>query len=263
MLTKLGMGDLERTIASLNEEGAGADTKLFLDLKGRDPDDGLTDVAYEKGRFFLQAVELQVGRERFDEFLKTYFRENAFKPMTTERFVSYLKSNLLTDPAELEKVKIEEWIYGEGLPSNTPPIYSTELDRVEVAITQFSNGRKQAKDLDVSGYTTHHWLYFLRGLKNMDTTKMADLDKNFDLTNTGNSEIACDWFKWAIKTNYKPAFPAMDTFLCSVGRRKFLQPLYELLTKTEQNKAWAKEVYTKARPTYHSVSYNTIDNILK
>ena len=263
MLTKLGMGDLERTIISLNEEGLSADTKLFLDLAGRDPDDGLTDVAYEKGRFFLQAIELEVGRERFDAFLKKYFTENAFKPMTTERFISYLKTNLLTDHNELENVKIEEWIYGEGLPSNTPPIFSTELDRVEVAITQYSSGRKKANEIDATGYTTHHWLYFLRGLKNMDSLKMMDLDKSFSFTNTGNSEIACDWFKLAIQTNYKTAFSQMDTFLCSVGRRKFLQPLYEMLAQTSENKAWAKEVYLRARPGYHSVSYNTIDKILK
>ncbi len=263
MLTKLGMGDLERTIASLNEEGAAEDTKLFLNLEGRDPDDGLTDVAYEKGRFFLQAIEIEVGRERFDAFLKKYFAENAFKPMTTERFITYLKANLLTSPKELENVKIEEWVYGKGLPSNTPPIYSTELDRVEVEISQFSSGRKKANEIDAKGYTTHHWLYFLRGLKNMDSLKMKDLDAEFNLTQTGNSEIACDWFKLAIQTNYKAAYPEMDTFLCSVGRRKFLQPLYELLAKTPDNKKWAKEVYSRARSGYHSVSYNTIDVILK
>lgn len=263
MQTKLGMGELEHTIASLMAEGNGPDTRLYLDLTGRDPDDGLTDVAYEKGRFFLQAIEEQVGRERFDAFLKQYFKENAFKPMTTKRFITYLNTQLLKDEAERKKVKIDKWVYGEGLPSNTPEVYSTELDRVELDISQFSSGRKAAKDLDVSKYTTHHWLHFLRGLQNMDSLKMADLDNQFHLTQTGNSEIACDWFKWSIKTKYKTAFPAMDTFLRSVGRRKFLEPLYELLAENEQDKAWAKDVYIRARPGYHSVSYNTIDKILK
>jgi hypothetical protein len=263
MQTKLGMGELEHTIASLMAEGNGPDTRLYLDLTGRDPDDGLTDVAYEKGRFFLQAIEEQVGRERFDAFLKQYFKENAFKPMTTKRFITYLNTHLLKDEAERKKVKIDKWVYGEGLPSNTPEVYSTELDRVELDISQFSSGRKAAKDLDVSKYTTHHWLHFLRGLQNMDSLKMADLDNQFHLTQTGNSEIACDWFKWSIKTKYKTAFPAMDTFLRSVGRRKFLEPLYELLAENEQDKAWAKDVYIRARPGYHSVSYNTIDKILK
>ncbi|MBT8326181.1 MAG: M1 family metallopeptidase [Bacteroidia bacterium] len=263
MLTKLGMGDLEHTIKKLNKKGKPEETHLYLNLDGRDPDDGLTDVAYEKGRFFLQTVEATVGRERFDKFLKQYFTTNAFKPMNTKRFIGYLKDNLLQDPEELKKVRIDEWVYGPGIPSNVPEIYSQELDRVELAISQFNNKRKTASELNTANYTTHHWLYFLRGLKNLELYKMNDLDNTFNFTKTGNSEIACDWFKHCIDTDYKEAFPALEVFLISVGRRKFLQPLYEKLAETEENRDWAKAVYEKARPGYHSVSYNTIDEILK
>ena len=263
MLTKLGMGDLEHTIEKLTEEGSEEDTHLYLELEGRDPDDGLTDVAYEKGRFFLQTIEGIVGRERFDVFLKNYFSRNAFKPMNTERFIAELKNNLFESEEEFNKAKVNDWVYGPGIPNNAPGVFSTELDRVELAIAQFSNGRINANEIDSSGFTTHHWLYFLRGLKNMNAKKLSDLDTRFNLTSTGNSEIACDWFKHCIENNYKEAFPALEGFLIKVGRRKFLQPLYERLAKTEENKTWAKEVYKKARPGYHSVSYNTIDSILK
>ncbi len=263
MLTKLGMGDLKHTIEKLNKKGKSEETHLYLNLDGRDPDDGLTDVAYEKGRFFLQTIEETVGRKRFDIFLKEYFNTFAFKPMNTERFISYLKGNLLQDPEELAKVRIDDWIYGPGIPSNVPDVYSEELDRVELAISQFNNNRKKASDLDTAGYTTHHWLYFLRGLKNLNLEKMKELDNTFAFTATGNAEIACDWFKHCIDNNYKDAFPAIEEFLTSVGRRKFLEPLYEKLAESEENKLWAKNVYVKARPGYHSVSYNTIDEILK
>lgn len=262
MLTKLGMGDLERTLEELEAEGKEADTHLYLDLDGRDPDDGLTDVAYEKGRFFLQTVESIVGRERFDVFLKKYFTENRFKTMDTEGFISYLNTHLLSIE-EQNELHANEWIYGPGLPDNAPTPYSTELDRVETAISKFSNNRIKASEIDAEDYTTHHWLYFLRGLKNLNAEKMAELDHAFDFTKTGNSEIACDWFKHAIEQNYKPAYPAMKTFLTSVGRRKFLTPLYTRLAATDENKVWAKAVYREARPQYHSVSYNTIDEILK
>jgi aminopeptidase N len=262
MQTKLSMGELLNTLDELESAGKSEDTHLYLDLDGRDPDDGLTDVAYEKGRFFLQTVETAVGRERFDTFLKTYFEKNKFKPMNTERFIEYLNTNLLSQE-ERNLVKVDEWIYGPGLPDNAPQPYSTELDRVELAIAQFNNDRVEAKDIKTEGYTTHHWLYFLRGLKNLNLDKMASLDKAFNFTETGNSEIACDWFKHCIEQSYKPAYPSMDKFLVSVGRRKFLTPLYSRLAKTEENKKWAKEVYKRARPGYHSVSYNTIDNVLK
>lgn len=261
MLTKLGMGDLEHTIERLTGKGEADDTHLYLELDGRDPDDGLTDVAYEKGRFFLQTVEAKVGRARFDEFLKNYFTKNAFKPMNTERFVSLLESELLTEE-EAHTVNSDGWIYGPGIPENAPSPNSKELDRVELAISQVSNGKASPSEINTNGFTTHHWLYFLRGLKNMDADKLLALDKQFKFTETGNSEIACDWFKHCIENNYKPAYPALDQFLNSVGRRKFLQPLYERLAKTPENLEWAKEVYKNARSGYHSVSYTTIDEIL-
>ncbi len=262
ILTKLGMGDLERTLKELEAEGKEEDTHLYLKLDGRDPDDGLTDVAYEKGRFFLQTVEEIVGRERFDVFLKKYFTENKFKTMDTEGFLDYLNTHLLSTE-EQSALQANEWIYGPGLPDNAPSPYSTELDRVEMAIAKFNNGRIDASEIDATGYTTHHWLYFLRGLKNLNTERMEQLDETFAFTQTGNSEIACDWFKHVIEQNYTPAYPAMKLFLTSVGRRKFLTPLYTRLAATPANKQWAKDVYIEARPGYHSVSYNTVDEILK
>ena len=262
MLTKLGMGELEATIEDLKKEGNSDDTHLYLNLDGRNPDDGLTDVAYEKGRFFLQKVESVVGRERFDSFLKNYFEANKFKSMNTERFIKNLNDHLLT-PEEEQAININAWVYGPGLPDNALTPYSEELDRVESAIAQYNNNRIKANEIDISGYTTHHWLYFLRGLKNLDSSKMHELDQNFKFTQTGNSEIACDWFKHCIDNQYDDAFPALSDFLIRVGRRKFLTPLYTRLAKTPQNKAWAKEVYQTARMGYHSVSYNTIDEILK
>lgn len=262
MLTKLGMGELEATLKNLINEGNSEDTHLYLDLDGRNPDDGLTDVAYEKGRFFLQKLESVVGRERFDLFLKNYFEENKFKPMNTERFIANLNEHLLT-PEEEQAVNINAWVYGPGLPDNALIPYSEELDRVESSIAQYNNNQIKAEEIDISGYTTHHWLYFLRGLKNLDSIKMHELDQNFNFTQTGNSEIACDWFKHCIDHQYEEAFPALNDFLIRVGRRKFLTPLYTRLAKSPQNKAWAKEVYQTARNGYHSVSYNTIDEVLK
>jgi hypothetical protein len=47
-----------------------------------------------------------------------------------------------------------------------------------------------------------------------------------------------------------------------MGRRKFLKPIYEELAKTEKGMEFGRAIYEKARPTYHSVSTGTIDEIL-
>jgi leukotriene-A4 hydrolase len=51
--------------------------------------------------------------------------------------------------------------------------------------------------------------------------------------------------------------------LINVGRRKFLTPIYKALIKTPEGKKMAKDIYKEARPNYHSVAYNTLDEMLK
>ncbi len=91
MLVALGHQGLVQTVSELSPE----DTHLYLNLAGRNPDDGMNDIAYEKGAHFLMRLEQAVGREKFDAFLKGYFDTYQFKSVSTEAFVAYLRKNLL------------------------------------------------------------------------------------------------------------------------------------------------------------------------
>src|SRR5581483_6052697 len=71
------------------------DQRLVPDLDGRDPDEGISEVAYIKGSWFLQWLEAKFGRAEFDAFLRGYFDHFAFQSITTEAFTAYLKANLL------------------------------------------------------------------------------------------------------------------------------------------------------------------------
>ena len=91
---------------------------------------------------------------------------------------------------------------------------------------------------------------------------MADLDQTFKLSTSGNSEILFEWLRHAIANRYEPAFPALEKFLTSQGRRKFVAPLFDDLSKTDWGKRMAMDIYRRVRPTYHSVSTGTIDKTL-
>ncbi len=88
---------------------------------------------------------------------------------------------------------------------------------------------------------------------------MAELDGAFKFSETGNSEILNEWLLKAIANKYEPAYPALERFLTSMGRRKFLKPLYTELARTPEGLEMARRIYQKARPSYHSVSYNTVE----
>jgi hypothetical protein len=72
-----------------------------------------------------------------------------------------------------------------------------------------------------------------------------------------------EWLRMAIRHHYQPAMPALERFLLSQGRRKFARPLFEDLMKTDWGKVEAKRIYAAARPSYHAVTTQTLDGIVK
>ncbi len=252
MLDDLGYDDLKRSIARMEPR----DTHLKLDLKGRDPDEGLTDIAYEKGYLFLKSLEQQVGRERFDRFLRAHFDDHAFQSLDTESFVARVKEQLGPD------LEIDAWVYGPGIPDGFTVPPSERFAAVDQTLVEWKAGTPPA-DLNTAEWSTMEWLRFLRGLPaEITVAQMNDLDAAFHFTDSGNSEILAQWLVTAIVARYEPAYPALEAFLVKVGRRKFLEPLYEELIKTEDGKARARAIYKKARPNYHSVAVGTIDALL-
>ena len=259
MLAEIGRGELQHTLDDLMHE-APDDTKLFLNLDGRNPDDGVTDIAYEKGRFFLRRIEEVVGRTAWDAFLNDYFKTHAFQTMNTTKFIAYLNEKLLNKhPGKLD---LNDWIYGTGLPKDAPVVNSKELKRVNEAVALYTKSKNPA-DIDTKGYTTHHWLFLLRGLPALSVAEMAALDKAFSFTGIGNAEIACDWYTLSVKNGYEAAYPEMATFLKSVGRRKFLLPIYKNLVKTAKGKALAEQIFSEARKGYHAVASGSIADIIR
>ncbi len=248
--------------AALDESGE--DTKLKGNFEGRDPDEGMTDIAYEKGYFFLKTIERAAGRDAFDKFLKGYFDQHAFKSITTEEFIKYLETNLLAKHAGLgDKIGVSDWVYQKGLPSNIASVSSARFKAIDSLVTQW-NATNNAAGLKNRIKTTNELLYFIKALPDsLSASEMALIDKELAITKSGNAEIQCAWYTLAVRHQYKPAYAHTEEFLVNVGRRKFLLPLYKEMAATPEGKTWAKEIYKKARPNYHSVSYNTIDQILK
>jgi len=261
MLALLALQDLKTEVEEMISNRQAGDTHLKLDLTNRNPDDGVTSIAYDKGYYFIRWLEEKAGRKLWDQFLVQYFEDNAFKSMTTEQFLHYLIKNLIEKQhLNIYQDELEAWVYQSGLPDNLPVPESSKFELVDVALDRWLN---QGDMPDTDQWSTHEWLHFIRNLPaDLDSARVASLDQGFDLTNSGNSEILAAWFEKAISFDYQPAYPAIADFLKQVGRRKFLSPLYRALTKTDEDKVFALEVYKEARPNYHFVSVNTIDEIL-
>jgi len=260
MLQQLGRQDLLATLVRIANSAHPEDSKLRLDLKGRDPDEGMTEVAYEKGAAFLRLLEAKVGRPKFDAFLRDYFDRFAFQSMTTDRFLAHLQEHLL-EPNKLT-IDIDAWVNGIGLPADAPTPVSDRFNKVDHEIQRWVGGTP-AKQLATSGWSTFEWMHFMRHLpKALTEAQMLELDKAFDFTSTGNSEVLAAWLETCIRNDHDLAFTRLDEFLNTVGRRKFLVPLYTEMTATEKGRIMAQAIYRTARANYHSVSVHTIDGLL-
>ena len=279
MEAALGLRDLQEELATVEDR----DEILHVDLKGRDPDEGFTDVPYEKGALFLLHLEQTFGRARFDNFLRRYFDHFAFQSITTEQFLAYLKQNLLNKyPEQVAQVPIDEWIEKPGLPAGAPKPESQAFARVEEQVKRWLGGEIPATQIPVASWTTQERLHFLKFVQSalqpppssggpaatqLSQTErarlMGELDRAFNLTRSGNSEIAFQWLMMSIQNNYEPAYPRLEEFLLSVGRRKFIRPLYQELAKTPEGRARAITIYRTARPTYHPIAVTGIDEDLK
>jgi leukotriene A-4 hydrolase/aminopeptidase len=257
----LGLAELRNELKELPPK----DQILHIDLSGRDPDDGITRIAYEKGALFLTALEQAFGRPRFDAFLRAYFDHFAFQSLTTAEFEAYLREHLLeTDKAAAARVDVHAWLYEPGLPKGHPEPTSARFVAVDRAVRDWLDGTRPADQLDTKKWTTHEWLRFLKTLPvELPAEKMAALDRAFALTASGNAEIAHQWLLMAIRNHYDPAGARLEAYLTSIGRRKLVVPLYAELAKSPSGKAKAEAIYAKARPSYHPLTIDTVDRLLK
>ena len=263
MLQVLGRAALHHTIAEIGV--ASPDTHLHLALAGRDPDEGLTEIAYEKGCSLLLTLESLIGRPRLDTFIKEYFARFSFQAMDTATFLHYLRAELLDrEPGLEDRLQLAAWVDGPGLPPNAPAVTSRRFELVDAVLTRLKSGTSPTTlPADTSEWSSHEWVHFLHGLPaTLAARQLAELDATFRFTNSDNSEILTAWFSHTLRAEYEAATPALENFLRHVGRRKFLVPLYQALLAQPDGVARARAIYKEARPNYHSVATGTLDALL-
>jgi len=261
MLEVLGYQDMNHTLDELGRTNPM--TCLKLDLKAnQNPDDAVSDIAYEKGYFLLRFIETRIGRDAMDKFLVSYFARKPFSSVTTDDFLAFLDSQVISqNTGKITMDEVKEWIYKPGLPATCITPTSTRFEAVNQLIASFQTSYTLPKAATTK-WSTHEWLHFLRSLN--DSTGipvLTQLDADYHLSNSTNSEIQFAWYEAAIKNNYTPADAPMRQFIIQTGRRKFIAPLYKALLE-KRGLAYAQAIYKEARPNYHFVATNTIDAML-
>jgi aminopeptidase N len=237
--------------------------RLAPEPRGVGADDSLSDVAYDKGSWFLRTLEQRFGRKDFDAYLKSYFDHFAWHSITTEQMLAYLKPNLIDRyPGKMGWDEVKAWVYGTGIPKDAPIPDSPQFDAIDKQRAAFLAGTLPAAKLDAKGWNTQEWMYFLDRLPDTPTlAQVQQIDAAWHLTGTRNAEIGMRWYVHAIAAGDKAAWPAAAEHMTRIGRLYLTLPVYGAFAKTPDGLAYAEQVYARAKAGYHPLTQQAVTRL--
>ncbi|MGH8190348.1 MAG: M1 family metallopeptidase [Rhodanobacteraceae bacterium] len=259
--TLLAVRNLEKNIGKMPENAQ----RLAPEPRNLDADDELSDVAYDKGSWFMRTLEQKFGRRDFDEYLKGYFNHFAWHSITTEQMLAYLKSNLIEKtPGRMGWDDVREWVYGTGIPKDAPIPDSPRFDAIDRERGAFLERKLEADKLDAGSWNTQEWMYFLDRLPDAPPLdRMQALDVAWRLTGTPNAEIGMRWYVHAIAAGDKAAWPAAAEHATRIGRLYLTMPIYKALVRTPDGFAFAEQVFAKAKDGYHPLTRMAVERLFE
>jgi leukotriene-A4 hydrolase len=221
---------------------------------------GKTSTGPLKGSWFLSWLEERFSREVFDPFLRGYFDRFAFRSINSDDFVAHLQEHLLEPhPGVVTAAEVAAWLTEPGIPAFARRAVSARFQVVDEArdlwlrTGELPNGAEQ--------WTTQEWLRFLDAAPDvLSPLLLQQLDRAFGLTGTANGEIARRWYQIVAASSYEAAYAELAEFLTNVGRMKLVLPVYQALAGTDR--AFAAEVFAKARNGYHPITTAAVQRIL-
>ncbi len=230
-------------------------TRLRTQLAGVDPDDAYSLVPYEKGYFFLCAIEAAVGRKAFSAWLRSYLSEFRFGAITTDDFTAHVERSL---PGVLAKVDAAAWLDGPGLPASAVAPSSSRIEAIERLA-----GTVPAREV-TAAWSAVEWQLFLEAVPRPASVELCrGLDERFGLTASGNYDVLVSWLTLALQSGDRAVVPRVEEVLTKVGRMKYLRPLYAALAKDPQTRELAREIYGRAGASYHPIAQQLVESLLR
>ena len=249
----LGRRELDESIERFKDRPAM--TKLRVDMTGIDPDDAYSLIPYEKGYLFLCAIEAAVGRPAFEQWLRQYLTTFRFGAITTEDFIANIEAGL---PSALAKVNAASWIDGEGVPAAAAPPHSLRLDAIE-----HLHGAAPTKEAAARWTATEWQLYLETVPRPASSAALTALDDQFHLTASTNYDVLVSWLTLCLQSGHHAVLARVDDVLVSVGRMKYLRPLYTALAKDATTRTRAAATFERLRAGYHPIARQMVESVLR
>lgn len=252
----IGWTSLEGVIANM-----GADnryTKLYLDLTpDDDPDDAFSQVPYEKGLSLLVHLEQKLGGKTvFDPFIPHYFKTFRYKLLDTDEFLDCLYKFFADKKDILDLIDWKTWLHTTGLPPK-PAFDTTLADQCYQLVDKWSKANgdyTQFTQDDLLLFSSNQVVVWLDTMlqHKWDQATLAAIDKAYPTLGTSsNYEIVFRYYKLQVAGGVPEYCQKMAEWLGTVGRMKFVRPLYQVLAKVDRD--LAVKYFKKWQDSYHPI----------
>lgn len=259
MAEALSWADIQRALTTVSTDGQ------RLHWVGEvDANDNSSAITYDKGALFLRTIEGIIGRDRLDNYLRSYFDRHAFQPMTTQGFLADFRQHVVRgDPALEARLLLDQWAYEPGIPPNAVAPVASGFEAIPGFVEHFVAGGPPAAAPWETWNTMQRQRYLQTLPRALPTERLQALESAFALNTIGNMEVRFDWLALAIPNGYAPAGPAIQRFLSEQGRGKFVRPLYRaLMAQGAWGQGLARQTHEATRGSYHPIVQSSIDRIV-
>ncbi|KAI0875655.1 peptidase family M1-domain-containing protein [Hypoxylon argillaceum] len=239
----IGWKSLEDSVALF---GADSEfTKLIINHKGVDPEDAFSSIPYEKGFHFLFYLDRLVGREHFDKFIPHYFKTWARKSLDSfqfkQTFLDFFENYGNDEIKEkIAQIPWEEKFYSPGLPPK-PEFDTAYVDSCLALAEKWKQADYKPSPEDVESFNANQVLVFLQAVQNFTPSLSAErahlLGTAYNISSSKNVELKTAYYLIALSAGDKSQFPGVVDLLSSVGRMKFVRPLYRKLKELDRDLA--------------------------
>ncbi|KAI0148706.1 leukotriene A-4 hydrolase [Xylariaceae sp. FL1272] len=220
-------------------------TKLIINHKGVDPEDAFSSIPYEKGFHFLYYLDNLVGREHFDKFIPHYFKTWARKSLDSyefkQTFLDFFENYGNEDiKQKIATIPWEERFYTPGLPPK-PKFNTAYVDTCMALAEKWKQADYKPSIKDIESFTANQVLVFLQAVQNFEQPLSAErshlLGKTYNISSSKNVELKAAYYLIALQAVDRKELEGVVDLLGSVGRMKFVRPLYRELVKVDRELA--------------------------
>ena len=246
-------------------------------LRGRNPDSSFSTVPYEKGFQLLYFMESLISRPNMKAFLNFYMAEHKLTSITSiqlrETWEFFVENKIPDLSAEevnkiLSSIDWETWMYVSGLPPVMADFTTPEGDQsANLALAYIALNGEGTPDnfAEYNTYYSNLKVMFHDTLEaNMDQVNIAILeriDADLNVTADLDPEVRERWYPTGLLLNYAPVYEPAHTWISSMGRNKYLMPVYAALEDSNQHDTGV-QWFCENIDFYHPVSISAIENIL-